>query len=94
VLGSGLFFDDVLEQEIPGVRIRALAVHRGAPARELRHVLVVLGRPRPELGAIQLAPDPLLRERIQAAVAGDDGGFEPRAERALAHGFLLGDAGT
>ena len=80
VLGAGLFLDDVLEQEIPRVRIRAPAVHRGAPARELRDVLIVLGRPRPELGPRQLAFHPLLRERIQAAVAGADGGLELCAE--------------
>src|SRR5437660_605170 len=70
----------------------ALAVNPGAPAGELRHVLVVLGGPRAGLGSVQLTLDPLFGERVQAAVSGDDRGFEPRAERALAHGFLLVDA--
>jgi len=47
VLGAGFFLDDVLEQEIARVGVRALTVHRGAPAGKLRDVLMVLGRPGP-----------------------------------------------
>src|SRR2546428_11107180 len=74
VLGAGLFLDDVLEQEVPRVRIRALAVDGGAPTRELRDVLVMLGRPGAELGTREITLHPLLRERVQAAVAGAGGG--------------------
>ena len=35
VLGAGFLLDDVLEQEIPRVRVGALTVHRGASAGEL-----------------------------------------------------------
>ena len=87
MLGARLFLDDVLEQEVAGVRIRALAVHGGAPAGELRDVLMVLGRPGAELRPRQLTLDPLLRERIQAAVPSADGGLELDAEWALAHGL-------
>src|SRR5207244_3773918 len=90
VLGSRLLLDDVLEQEVARVRVRALAVHGGAPPRELRHVLVVLRRPRAELGARQLALHPLLGERVQPAVPGIDGGLELLTERARrGHGRLL-----
>src|SRR2546425_4969398 len=90
VLGSRLLLDDVLEQEVARVRVRALAVHGGAPPRELRHVLVVLCRPRAELGARQLALHPLLGERVQPAVPGIDGGLELLTERARrGHGRLL-----
>src|SRR3989449_1683608 len=88
VLGAGLFLDDVLEQEVPRVRIRALAVYGGAPARELRDVLVMLGRPGAELGTRELTLHPLLRERVQAAVAGADGALELCAELTLAHRLL------
>src|SRR5215831_19247525 len=70
VLHARLLLDDVLEQEIARVRVRALRVYRGAPPRELRHVLVVLTRPRAELLAAELALDPFLGERIQPAVPG------------------------
>src|SRR5436309_2185427 len=89
VLGAGLFLDDVLEQEVPRVRIRALAVYGGAPARELRDVLVMLRRPGAELGTRELTLHPLLREGVQAAVAGADGTLELCAELTLAHGLLL-----
>src|SRR3989441_3098192 len=89
-LGSRLLLDEVLEQEVARIRVRALAVHGGAPPRELRHVLVVLRRPRAELGARQLALHPLLGERVQPAVSGIDGGLELLAERARrGHGRLL-----
>src|SRR2546426_12417440 len=95
VLGSRLLLDDVLEQEVARVRVRALAVHGGAPPRELRHVLVVLRRPRAELGARQLALHPLLGERVQPAVPGIDGGLELLTERARrGHGRLLFMAAT
>src|SRR5712691_10314630 len=51
-------------------------VYGGAPARELRDVLVMLGRPGAELGTRELTLHPLLRERVQAAVAGADGALE------------------
>src|SRR2546427_8214587 len=61
-----------------------------SPPRELRHVLVVLCRPRAELGARQLARHPLLGERVQPAVPGIDGGLELLTERARrGHGRLL-----
>src|SRR5213595_124163 len=67
------------------------SVHGGAPPRELRHVLVVLRRPRAELGARQLALHPLLGERVQPAVPGVDGGLELLPERTRrGHGWLLG----
>src|SRR2546422_215266 len=59
VLGPRLLLDDVLQQKVARVRVRALSVHRRAPARELGDVLVVLARPRPELGSGQLAVAPL-----------------------------------
>ena len=87
VLGAGFLLDDVLEQEVARVRIRAVAVDGGAPPRELRHVLVVLADPGAELGAGQLAIDPLLGEGIDAAMAGIHGVLELGAERArAAHG--------
>src|SRR6185437_1201112 len=82
VLGAGLLLDDVLEQEVPGVRIRAAAVHDRAPPRELRDVLVVLADPLAELGAGQLSVDPLLGDRVQPAVPGVDGVLELGPERA------------
>src|SRR3989475_11443120 len=95
VLGSRLLLDDVLEQEVARVRVRALAVHGGAPPRELRHVLVVLCRPRAELGARQLALHPLLGERVQPAGPGIDGGLELLTERARrGHGRRLFMAAT
>src|SRR5262250_3914216 len=83
VLHSRLLLDDVLEQEIARVRVRALRVHRGAPPRELRHVLVVLARPRAELLAAELALDPFLGERIHPAVPGLHGALEALAEGTL-----------
>src|SRR5919201_5052922 len=70
VLGARFFLDDVLQQEIPRVGVRTLGVHGGTPARKLRHVLIMLADPGPELLARQLAVDPALGERIHPAVAG------------------------
>ena len=91
MLHPRFFFNDVLEQEIPRVRIRALSVDGRAPARELRDVLVVLRGPRAELRPRQLPLDPLLGEGVHPAVLGGDGGLEALAERALclAHLVLL-----
>jgi hypothetical protein len=88
VLGPRLLLDDVLEQEIARVGVGALGVDGRAPARELRHVLVVLAHPGAELVSRQLALHPRLGERVQAAVAGVDGVLELAAELALlsAHG--------
>src|SRR5262249_1816875 len=84
---------DVLEQEVAGVGVPALAVHGGAPAGELRDVLVVLAGPLGELGAGELAAHPLLGEGVQAAVPRVDGVLELGAKRAhLGHGGLLSPA--
>src|SRR5262249_19558556 len=88
VLRAGLFLDDVLQQEVPCVLVRAVAVDRRAPARELRDVLVVLRGPEAELGPRQLAVHPLLRERVHPAVPGVDRGFELLPEwTRLSHGL-------
>src|SRR4029077_17876563 len=90
VLGAGLLLDDVLEQEVPRVAVRALGVDGRAPSGKLRDVLVMLGRPRSELGARQLTLHPLLRERVETAVARVDRRFQLFPELAvLAHLALL-----
>jgi hypothetical protein len=89
VLGAGLLLDDVLEQEVARIRVRALAVDGRAPARELRDVLVVLRGPRAELGAGQLALDPLFREWVEAAVRATTA-----ASRRARNGLLLMDSSS
>src|SRR4029453_1887257 len=91
VLNAAILLDDVLEQEGARLGVGSIAVPRRAPAGELRDVLVVLADPRSELGAGQLAVDPLLGERVHPAVAGVDGRLELSAERThvFRHGRLL-----
>src|SRR6266446_5801880 len=84
VLHARFLFHDVLQEEVAGIGVRTLGVDRCAPARELRHVLVVLARPRAQLGARELPLHPFLREGIHAAVLGGDGAFQALAERTLA----------
>src|SRR3984893_12814273 len=91
VLDPRFLFHDVLQEEVSGIGIRALGVDGGAPARELRHVLVVLAGPRAQLSARQIPLHPFLREGIHAAVLGGNGALQALAERtlALAHRGLL-----
>src|SRR5436189_1743678 len=55
VLHAGFLLDDVLQQEVTRVGVRTFRVDGGTPARELRDVLVVLGRPGAELRPRELA---------------------------------------
>src|SRR5262249_35260870 len=84
VLGPRFLLDDVLEQKVTRVRVRALGVDGRAPARELRDVLIVLAHPGAELLTRELTVDPALGERIHPAVPRGDGVLELGTE--FAHG--------
>src|ERR1051326_2839292 len=80
VLHAALLLDDVLEQEIARVGVRASREDGRAPLRELANVLEVLAHPLAQLLPRQLAVDPRVRERVHAAVPRVDGVLELGAE--------------